>query len=56
MTKGHYYMDLDGPKGGKMRPWHPPTSPLYMSKGKCGVDDIPIFDVPEEAVTVIISF
>jgi hypothetical protein len=54
MSKGHYYMDLDGPHGGKMRPWHPPSSPLYMSKGKCGVEDIPIFEVPEEAVTVII--
>jgi FtsP/CotA-like multicopper oxidase with cupredoxin domain len=52
LSKGRYYMDLDGPNGGNRRSWHHPQSPLYMSKGQCGVGDIPILNVPETAKTV----
>ena len=34
------------------RTWSLPTSPLYHTKGKCGVKDIPIVNVPETARVV----
>ena len=34
------------------RSWELPKTPLYMTKGKCGVKDIPVINVPEDARTV----
>lgn len=49
LDHGRWYMDLEGIYP---RPWVNPTSPLYHTKGKCGVEDIPLINVPEKAVTV----
>ena len=51
LTKGRWYFDLkeqDPP-----RPWVVPRTPLYMTKGTCGLPaDIPVIDIPENATTV----
>jgi len=50
LTKGRWYMDLaeqDPPRSYKL-----PTTPLYHTRGQCGVGDIPIINVPETARTV----
>lgn len=49
LTQGRWYMDLDGRTP---RPWAHPQTPLLHTKGTCGAGDIPIINVPEEAVTV----
>jgi hypothetical protein len=48
MSKGRYYMDVQGSR----RSWYSPSSPLYLTKGTCGKQDIPVIDVPENAKTV----
>ena len=50
LVKGRWYMDLDGQD--PPRSWELPTTPLYHSKGRCGVGDIPLINVPEEVTTV----
>lgn len=50
LTKGKYYLDIDKYLPG--RTWKSPSSPLYLTKGQCGIEDIPIIDVPETATTV----
>jgi len=49
LTTGMWYMDLDGMTP---RPWYVPTTPLMHTKGTCGVEDIPLINIPEDAVTV----
>jgi len=50
LSRGRWYMDLAEEK--PPRPWVLPSSPLYMTKGNCGVGNIPIINVPENATTV----
>jgi len=50
LTKGRWYMDEDARN--PPRSYELPTTPLYHSKGRCGVRDIPIINVPENATTV----
>ena len=50
LTKGRWYMDTDDQD--PPRSWELPKTPLYMTKGSCGVKDIPVIDVPENATTV----
>ena len=45
LRKGRWYMDTDDHN--PPRSWELPTTPLYHTKGKCGVKDIPIVNVPE---------
>ena len=49
LTTGRWYMDLDERRseGFPPRPWVSPTVPLYKSKGKYGLQDIPILNIPE---------
>eukprot|EP01063_Lacrimia_lanifica_P020311 TRINITY_DN27644_c0_g1_i1.p1 TRINITY_DN27644_c0_g1~~TRINITY_DN27644_c0_g1_i1.p1 ORF type:complete len:632 (+),score=246.35 TRINITY_DN27644_c0_g1_i1:54-1949(+) len=50
LEKGRWYMDLD--EMSPPRSWELPTTPLYHTKGQCGVGDIPVINVPENATTV----
>lgn len=50
LQKGRWYMDTDDHD--PPRSFHMPTTPLYHTKGKCGVTDIPIINVPETAKVV----
>jgi len=50
LTKGRWYLDLA--EKNPPRSWKMPTTPLYHSKGKCGMEDIPVINVPESAKTV----
>jgi len=47
LTKGRWYMDLD--EQDPPRSYEVPSTPLYHTKGKCGVKDIPVINVPETA-------
>ena len=48
LTKGRWYMDLDGRK----MTWRKPDSPLPHTKAKCGAGDVPVLSIPENATTV----
>lgn len=50
LEKGRWYMD-DGTKD-PPRSYVLPKTPLYMTKGQCGMEDIPVINVPETARTV----
>jgi L-ascorbate oxidase len=50
LTKGRWYMDFAEHK--PPRSFKTPTTPLLHTKGQCGVEDVPIMNVPEDAVTV----
>merc|ERR1711937_670601 len=43
---------MDAAEHNPPRSWKLPTTPLYHSKGKCGLADIPVINVPETAKTV----
>lgn len=47
LEKGRWYMDTDDQN--PPRSFELPTTPLYHTKGKCGVKDIPMINVPETA-------
>jgi len=48
LTKGRWYMDIDG----RRESWKKPMSPTLHTKNKCGGVGVPIIDVPEDASTV----
>ena len=50
LAKGRWFMDLADEQ--PPRTWAIPKTPLYHTKGTCGVSDIPILNVPEDARTV----
>jgi len=50
LRKGRWYMDLS--EQNPPRSYELPSTPLYHSKGKCGLKDIPVINVPEDAKVV----
>jgi len=48
LTKGRWYMDIDG----RRESWNRPTSPLLHTKGKCGAETTPVLNIPEDAEDV----
>lgn len=49
LVKGRWYMDTDTQPA---RSYQVPSTPLYMTKGKCGAEKTPVIDVPETARVV----
>lgn len=50
LAKGRWYMDVDTQQ--PPRSFVLPSTPLYHTKGQCGVEDVPLINIPENATTV----
>lgn len=50
LTRGRWYLDTDDHD--PPRSWALPTTPLYHTQATCGLKDIPIIHVPEDAKVV----
>jgi FtsP/CotA-like multicopper oxidase with cupredoxin domain len=48
MRHGRWYMDIDGRRSS----WEKPLTPALHTKNKCGTNNAPILDIPENATTV----
>jgi len=48
LTKSRWYMDIDG----RRQTWRKPDTPALHTKNKCGTNDSPILDIPENASSV----
>merc|ERR1712146_405556 len=49
LTKGRWYMDIDG----RRETWRRPVTPLLHTKGgTCGAPNTPVLDIPENATTI----
>lgn len=48
LTKGKWYMDIDG----RRESWNKPSTPLLHTKGACGAASTPVLDIPEDATDV----
>jgi len=48
LTKGRWYMDIDG----RRHSWQRPATPLLHTKGECGTNNAPVINIPENATNI----